>query len=117
MAQQWIMIAGPYTTGAESPYDRARNLHALNVAAHQIFQKGHVPIVGVNLVLPIIDAAGPASEAELMMPLSLAAAGRCDAVLRIGGESAGADAEVDVILARGGRVYRSVDEIPAAEAP
>ena len=48
-----------------------------------------------------------------MMPLSLALADRCDAVLRIGGDSAGADQEVERIRGRGGAVYRGVDEIPA----
>jgi len=50
-----------------------------------------------------------------MMPLSLAAADRCDAVLRIGGPSTGADQEVERIRARGGAVYRSIDELPVAE--
>jgi molybdopterin biosynthesis enzyme len=49
-----------------------------------------------------------------MMPLSLAIADRCDAVLRVGGVSIGADQEVERIRARGGAVYRSVSEIPTA---
>lgn len=108
----WIMIAGPYSTGARTDADREANLRALNEAAYQVFLRGHVPIIGVNLALPVIQAAGPRMYDAIMMPLSLALAERCDAVLRIGGMSRGADDEVERVRARGGLVYRSVEEIP-----
>ena len=82
MKPLWVMIAGPYTSGARSEEDRAENLCALNAVAYEVFRRGHVPIVGVNLAL------------------------------RIGGASAGADEEVERIRSRGGRVYDSVEEIP-----
>lgn len=110
----WIMIAGPYGTGAKTQADREANLLALNRAAYEVFRKGHVPIIGVNLALPVIQAAGPQMYEAIMMPLSLALADRCDAVLRIGGSSRGADDEVDRVRARGGRVYLSLEEIPDA---
>jgi len=47
-----------------------------------------------------------------MMPLSLALAEWCDAVLRIGGPSTGADREVALIRAKGGQVLTDVAEIP-----
>lgn len=72
-----------------------------------------MPIIGVNLALPIIEVAGEAMFDEVMMPLSLALADRCDAVLRVGGLSSGADLEVERIRARGGAVFTSVAEIPA----
>src|SRR5687767_5181029 len=108
----WIMIAGPYTAGAKTPADREANLLALNHAAYQVFRRGHIPIIGVNLALPVIQAAGPQMYDAVMMPLSLALADRCDAILRIAGLSRGADDEVDRVRARGGRVYLSVEEIP-----
>jgi hypothetical protein len=46
------MVSGPYTTGARARADRKRNLEALNRAAYEVFRRGHVPIVGVNLALP-----------------------------------------------------------------
>lgn len=110
--QLWIMVAGPYSAGARSDEDRAENLRALNRAAYEVFRRGHIPIIGVNLALPIIEAAGPETYDQIMMPLSLAAAERCDAVLRVGGPSTGADQEVERIRARGGAVYRSIDEVP-----
>lgn len=110
----WIMIGGPYSTGAQSAADRAANLRRLNEAAVAVLRKGHVPVIGVNLALPIIEAAGgdAAAEAEVMMPLSLALAARCDAFLRIGGRSAGADQEMARFVAAGKAVFRSLDELP-----
>jgi len=115
MRAQWIMIAGPYRSGAPSEAQRRENLRRMNAAAVDVFRKGHVPIIGVNLALPIIEQAGESAHDAIMLPLSLAAAQRCDAVLRVGGESAGADREVEVIRANGGTVYRDVAEIPTID--
>jgi hypothetical protein len=114
MKPLWVMVAGPYRTGARTESERAQNLRTLNRAAYEVFRRGHVPIVGVNLALPIIEAAGPETYGEIMTPLSRAAADRCDAVLRVGGPSAGADEEVERVRARGGRVYHRLDELPSA---
>ena len=108
----WVMIAGPYCSGAKTTEDRARNLKALNDVAIEVFEKGHVPIIGVNLALPIIEAAGQERYDEIMMPISLALAEKCDAILRIGGPSSGADEEVERVKARGGAVYYQVDDLP-----
>lgn len=108
----WIMIAGPYTSGARNEADRAANLRAMNVAAYRVFQLGHTPVIGVNMALPVIDAAGAHAHEELMMPISLALAARCDAVLRIGGLSKGADEEVEAIRAKGGKVFTRVEDVP-----
>jgi hypothetical protein len=108
------MVAGPYRSGAVDAAARAANLRALNAAALAVFRRRHMPVIGVNLALPIIEAAGPESFDEIMMPVSLAAAERCDAVLRIGGASAGADAEVARFRVRGLPVFHTLDEIPEA---
>ena len=50
------------------------------------------------------------------MPLSLALADRCDAILRAAGPSAGADREVERMRARGCPVYDSIDDVPDARA-
>lgn len=110
----WIMVSGPYATGATSPEDRARNLAALNDAAVALFRKGHVPVVGVNLALPLCDAAGRDGYDAIMLPLCLRLAERCDGVLRLEGASGGADQEVEHIRARGGVVYRALGEVPDA---
>lgn len=110
------MISGPYSTGANNDADREANLLALNQAAYQVFRRGHVPIIGVNMALPVIQVAGPQMYDAIMMPLSLALADRCDAILRIEGLSRGADDEVERVRARGGHVYHGVEEIPYSVA-
>jgi hypothetical protein len=110
----WIMIAGPYTAGAAGAEGRAANLRRLNAAALVLFERGHVPIVGVNLALPLVEAAGMDRFDEIMMPLSLAATERCDACLRIGGPSRGADEEAARFRARGLPVYERIEDVPDA---
>ncbi len=111
----WIMIAGPYRSGSSDPVVWAGNLRRLNAAAYTVFQKGHTPIIGVNLALPVIDAAGETRYEQIMPALSLALAGRCDAILRLEGSSQGADEEVEAFRARGLPVFRSLDEVPDAD--
>jgi len=108
----WIMVAGPYRSGSSDPAMWASNLRRLNDAAYQVFQRGDVPIVGVNLALPVIASAGQDMYQEIMIPLSLGLTERCDGVLRIDGASQGADDEVRKFEARGLPVFRSVEEIP-----
>lgn len=108
----WVMIAGPYRSGAASELERSRNLLALNEAAVAVLDKGHIPVIGVNLALPIIEAAGRDRYDEIMMPLSLAIASRCDAILRVGGDSTGADDEVECVRARAGSVYSRASDLP-----
>jgi hypothetical protein len=64
----------------------------------------------------MIEAAGAASFNEIMMPVSLALTERCDACLRIGGPSTGADEEAERFRRRGLPVYRSLDDVPPASA-
>lgn len=110
----WIMLAGPYSSGNADAETRAARLAALNAAALAVFRRGHVPVVGVNMALPVIAAAGggEAAFAEIMMPLSLELALRCDACLRLPGASAGADAEVERFRAAGKPVFLAVEELP-----
>ncbi len=110
----WVLVAGPYATGAPTAAERAANLRRLNEAALELQRRGHVPVIGVNAALPLIELAGDAHYDSIMLPLSLSLAERCDAVLRIGGSSAGADREVEHVAARGGRVFRSLDQVPEA---
>jgi hypothetical protein len=108
----WIMIAGPYRSGSSDPAVWAGNLKRLNAAAYTVLQKGHTPIIGVNLALPVVDAAGEERYGQIMPALSLALAEKCDAILRLDGLSQGADEEVEAFRARGLPVFGSVDEIP-----
>ncbi len=109
-----VMVAGPYRSGAVDDAGRRANLRALEDVALEVHARGHVPIIGVHVALPIIGAAGGDRYDEIMLPLCLRLADRCDAVIRIGGPSKGADAEVARVLAHGGRWLRSVAELPSA---
>jgi len=110
----WIMIAGPYKSGAPTAEAQAANLRKLNEAAVALHRAGHLPVIGVNMALPMIEAAGGTTAAyeELMAPVSLALAERCDACLRIGGPSQGADDEVRRFEAAGKAVYRALADVP-----
>jgi len=112
MNQQWIMIAGPYRGGTANKDEHQANLDFLNRIAYEVFKKGHVPIIGVNLALPIIKAAGDMHYDEIMMPICLPLTEKCDAVLRVGGESKGADMEVQKFIDRKLAVYRSIEDVP-----
>jgi hypothetical protein len=97
--------------------DRAAALRAarhaeMNQAALAILRLGHVPVIGVNMALPIIAAAEGDVFDEVMMPISLALAERCDAVLRLGGPSQGADQEVARFRQAGKPVFRTLADIP-----
>jgi hypothetical protein len=108
----WIMVAGPYRSGGGDAAVRAARLAAMNRAALALFRLGHVPVIGVNMALPVIAAAEGDAFEEVMMPLSLALAERCDAVLRIGGPSGGADAEVQRFIAAGKPVFHTIEDVP-----
>ena len=111
----WVMVAGPYTAGSADQEQRRANLSALNQVALAVFERGHIPVIGVNNALPVIAEAGEARFDELMMPISLAMAARCDAVQRVGGASQGADQEVARFQATGKPIFRSLEELPSAE--
>ena len=108
----WIMIAAPYTSGGADAALRAARLAEMNHAALALLRLGHVPIIGVNMALPIIAAAEGDVFDEVMMPISLALAERCDAVLRLGGASQGADQEVARFTQAGKQVFHTLADIP-----
>jgi len=110
----WVMVAGPYTSGDAGPDVRAANLAAMNQAALALFDNGHLPVIGVNMALPVIAAAGEDQFDRLMMPISLGLADRCDACLRVGGPSRGADDEVARFRAAGKPIYFRLEDVPPA---
>jgi hypothetical protein len=111
-ASMWIMVSGPYEN-AEDETARGPQLGALNRAALALFRAGHVPIVGVNLARPIARLAAEDPE-PLTRRLALAAIERCDACLRIGGESDSADADTARFQLLGRPVYTRLEDVPPA---
>jgi hypothetical protein len=113
-----ILIAGPYRSGTgDDPDLMARNLARLEEAAWPIFRSGHVPMIGEWVALPVVRGAGGAGPTDpvadqIMYPTAERLLQHCDAVLRLPGESAGADQDVRIARERGLPVYDRVEDIP-----
>ncbi|MBA2423420.1 MAG: DUF4406 domain-containing protein [Chitinophagales bacterium] len=106
-----IAIAGPYS--APTGKERQDNLDAMNEAAAAIYERGHIPIIGVNAALPVLEKSEVDDEYKLITDISMAIVESCDAMLFLG-ESPGANRERDKILEQQRPVYRSLNEIPEA---
>src|SRR5215831_13168048 len=116
-----ILIAGPYRSGTN---DDARlmqqNLDHLESVALPLFRKGHVPMIGEWVALPLIHLAGsvkPGDEAweEVQYPVAHRLLQKCDAILRLEGASKGADEDVRIAKERGLPVYYGIEYVPDAE--
>lgn len=115
-----ILVAGPYRSGTgDDPVLIFRNVAAMTDASLQIFRAGHLPVMGEWYALPLIEHAGSTGIGdavfnEIFHPVSRRLIAKCDACLRIGGPSAGADEMVSLAQQLGKAVYYSLAEIPAA---
>ena len=113
-----ILVAGPYRSGTgDDPAKLAANVRAMEAYALPLFRAGHVPLVGEWLALPLAALAGServgdAAFDEVFHPVAERLLARCDAVLRVGGASQGADRMVEVARARGLAVYHALEEVP-----
>lgn len=116
-----ILIAGPYRSGTDDDPERmAANLRRLEEAAWPIFERGHIPMIGEWVALPVLSSAGhdvldPFAE-KVMYPTAERLLQHCDAVLRLSGESRGADQDVAIARERGLPVYTSIDDVPVRVA-
>ncbi|GGY67163.1 MULTISPECIES: DUF4406 domain-containing protein [Streptomyces] len=113
-----ILIAGPYRSGTDGdPRAMAANLARLEAAAWPVFAAGHLPVIGEWIALPVLRSAGAgptdALADQVLYPTAQRLLARCDAVLRLPGESVGADQDVALARRRGLRVYHDVAQIPA----
>ena len=113
-----ILIAGPYRSGTgDDPEKMAINLHRLEQFSLPLYEAGHLPMIGEWVALPIIrtagsQAVGDAIYQEFLYPTAARLLELCDAVLRIPGESKGADQDVRIAKERGLPVYYSLDDVP-----
>lgn len=116
-----ILIAGPYRSGTnDNPELIKQNLDRLEAMALPIFRKGHVPMIGEWVALPLMHLAGSKALGdevwdEIQYPVAHRLLEKCDAVLRIEGASKGADNDVKIAKERGLHIFYSLDEIPNAE--
>ena len=113
-----ILIAGPYRSGTnDDPAKMADNVRVMEECALPLFRAGHIPVVGEWFALPLVALAGSkqvGDEAfnEIFHPIAERLLARCDAVLRVGGSSQGADLMVDLARKRGLAVFHSLSEVP-----
>jgi hypothetical protein len=113
-----ILIAGPYRSGTnDDPQLMRQNLKNLESVALPLFRKGHVPVIGEWIALPLIELAGSSKPGdgpweEVQYPVAHRLLEKCDAVLRLEGASKGADEDVRVAKERGLKVYFRLEEVP-----
>ena len=103
-----IGVAGPYSAPTEA--ERKKNLDAMNQAAARLLELGHIPVIGMNAALPVLEQANVPDRYKGIMDISLAVIGACEAILVLA-ESPGALKERDLVVARGGAVFYSIEEI------
>ena len=103
-----IGVAGPYS--ADTAEKRQANLDAMNAAAARLLEMGHIPLIGINAALPVVEKANGVNIYEALMAISLAVIDQCEGLLLIG-ESPGANRERDLVLAKGLPVFYDLDEV------
>jgi hypothetical protein len=118
-----ILIAGPYRSGTgDDPVKLAANLATMESYALPIYRAGHLPMVGEWPALPLVRLAGSTqigdgAFTEIFHPIAERLLAHCDALLRVGGPSQGADQMVAFARSKGIAVYHRVEEIPGYVAP
>jgi len=116
--QLMILVAGPYRGGTgDDPVKIQANVEAMEEMSLKVFRRGHLPVMGEWFALPLLKHAGSkkigdAVFDEIFHPVARELIGKCDAVLRIGGASSGADDMVATGQRLGKRIFRDLAEIP-----
>ena len=116
-----ILIAGPYRSGTnDDPKLIEANVHAMGEMALRVFRAGHLPVLGEWFALPLIELAGSQQIGddifnEIFHPSARRLVPHCDACLRIGGPSKGADEMVELAQKHGKLVFYHFEDIPEAD--
>ncbi len=112
-----ILIAGPYRSGTgDDAKMMEANVRAMELLALPLFRAGHIPIVGEWLALPLVALAGSRAVGdepfnEIFHPIAERLLSRCDAVLRVGGASQGADEMVRIAKSLGKLIFYRVEDV------
>jgi hypothetical protein len=112
-----ILIAGPYRSGTNDDPARIRNnVKAMTNMALEVYKMGHLPVLGEWFALPLIEAAGSKKTGdkifnEIFHPVAVQLIDHCDAILRIGGPSLGADEMVSTGREKGKAIFFDKSEI------
>ena len=113
-----ILVAGPYRSGTnDDPKKIAANVKHMTTVSLELFRKGHLPVMGEWFALPLIEEAGSAQIGdtffnEIFHPIAIRLIDHCDAVLRIGGPSSGADEMIRRGGEKGKVIFLNKDDIP-----
>ena len=113
-----ILISGPYLSGTNGDESLiAQNLARMESYALPLFKKGHLGMVGEWAAWPVIKSAGGNSHSspeftEYQYPVAHRLLEKCDAVLRIPGDSKGADLEMEKAQQMGKIVFTDLDQVP-----
>jgi hypothetical protein len=116
-----ILVAGPYRSGTnDDPKLIRANVDAMTGTALKLFRLGHLPVLGEWFALPLIEHAGSRQIGddvfnEIFHPISRDLVLRCDACLRIGGASNGADEMVSLARSSGKTIFFHLDEVPVGQ--
>jgi len=117
-----ILVAGPYRSGTgDEPDKMAHNVRVMEAYALPLFRAGHVPMLGEWCALPLVTLAGSraigdAAFREIFHPIAERLLAHCDAVLRVGGASEGADAMVRIGRERGLQIFERLSDVPGCES-
>ena len=115
-----ILVAGPLRGGTgDDPEKIEANIARMNTAALELWNAGHLPVVGEWFSIPLIAEAGSTTIGDeiyesIQHPIGIELIDRCDGTLRINGVSSGADLMVETTRNRGKPVWFDTAEIPAA---
>ncbi|HZH51631.1 MAG TPA: DUF4406 domain-containing protein [Microvirga sp.] len=118
MTPLMILVAGPYRSGTgDDPVKIQANVDAMMDMALRLFRAGHLPVLGEWYALPLIEFAGStrigdAVFDEIFHPIARRLVAKCDACLRIGGPSVGADEMVALARQNGKLVFHRFEDIP-----
>ena len=111
MTQQLILIAGPYRSGTDGIQERIdANLARLENAALAVYERGHIPVIGEWLALPLAKTAGSTSlndeiSEAMLYRVAHRLIGKCDEIHRIEGAAQGPDMAIEVARPRGLQAY------------
>jgi hypothetical protein len=113
-----ILISGPYLSGTDGDEAKIqKNLEAMESYALPLFKKGHLGMVGEWAAWPVIKSAGGDTHSspeftEYQYPVAHRLLEKCDAILRIPGESRGADLEMEKARHMGKIIFTDLDQVP-----
>lgn len=116
-----ILVAGPYRSGTnDDPKLIQANVDHMTETALELYRIGHLPVLGEWFALPLIEAAGSkqigdAAFNEIFHPVAIRLIDHCDAILRIGGPSQGADDMIRIGKEKGKLIFLKKEDIPALQ--